>query len=114
MAYCAEKIKVCTVTICSLSIGINSNYAKAMMEYIINNEITKIIPSGELSFYTGANSEIGSSIISNLYAIEILLNLLLLDKYDFDNRKIEKFINQSISACKSKFEVQKAKIYKAI
>ena len=97
-----------------ITLGINSNYAKAMMEYIINNEITKIISSGELSFYTGANSEIGSSIISNLYAVEILLNLLLLDKYDFDDRKIEKFINQSISACESKFKAQKAKIYKTI
>ena len=86
-----------------ISLGINADYVRVMTDYIIDNGIVKMIPSGELDFYTGANSEIGSSIMSNLFAIEILLNLLLLNEYDFDEKQMEEFINRCISMSKIKY-----------
>jgi len=90
-----------------ITLGINVEYTEAMMDYIIMNEITRTIPSGNLDFYTGANSEIGSSIMSNLFAVEILLNLLPLNEYIFDEKHIEEFINKCISLCKIKYAKRK-------
>ena len=96
-----------SVVLGKTTLGINADYTKVMMDYVMNNEIIKIIPSGELIFYTGANSEIGSSIMSNLFAVEILLNLLPLNEYNFDEKDMEEFIDKCISLCKIKYAKRK-------
>lgn len=90
-----------------VSLGISSEYVDMMIKYIVlSSEINKI-PSGELIFYTGAYSEVGSSLMTHLISIEILLKLLLIDNYDFLEREIEDLISLSVATSRERFQILK-------
>jgi hypothetical protein len=97
-----------------VSLGINSEYVDVMMKYImLSGEINKI-PSGELIFYTGAYSEVGSSLMTYLISIEILLRLLLSDNCNFSEKEIEDLMSLSITTSSEQFKGLKERGYEEI
>ena len=90
-----------------ISLGICSDYAEEILNYVSRHEKVNEIPSGELTFYSGAYSKIGSSLMAYLTAVEMLLKLLVLDNYSLESLEVEALLDESLFECRKRYNALK-------